>query len=93
MGGIFSLRMDIDINEEEFGIEVKKWKSLKAYCEIERAIGQAHIYTQIRYTNNNLLFVVYGTDKEYSQDRNKIEKLSNWIEKFGGKLYYKKVKY
>lgn len=59
IGGYFDLSIDIDISDGLFGLEIKKWVSLKSSStEISRAIGQAYIYSKKRYTKNNFIFVI-----------------------------------
>ncbi len=63
LGGMLGLKIDIDINDGKFGIEVKLVDSLlKNSSEIFRMIGQAVYYTKKRYGSNFILAVVGTRD-------------------------------
>jgi hypothetical protein len=63
LGGMLGLKIDIDINDGKFGIEVKLVDSLlKNSSEIFRMIGQAVYYTKKRYGSNFILAVVGTSD-------------------------------
>lgn len=63
LGGMLGLKIDIDINDGKFGIEVKLVDSLlKNSSEIFRMIGQAVYYTKKRYGSNFILAIVGTRD-------------------------------
>ena len=67
LGGMLGLRIDIDINDGKFGIEVKLVDSLlKNSSEIFRMIGQAVYYTNKRYGSNFVLAIV-GTNDDLDE--------------------------
>ncbi len=67
VGGNFGAKIDIDINNGEYGIEIKLTSSLlSTTSEIFRLIGQV-LYYKKRMYNDNLLLVLVG----YQYDNNK----------------------
>jgi hypothetical protein len=66
LGGYLGLKIDLDINDGKFGVEVKLADSfLKSTSELFRVFGQAVYYSKKRYGENFLVAVV-GT--EYDLD-------------------------
>ncbi len=88
IGHIWDLSIDIDINDQAFGIEVKFWKSINLH-DLERAIGQAFIYTWQRYKDNSFLLLLFVTKDFISKDiyKRKIQRLQEHIESMKGKLH------
>lgn len=63
LGGMLGLKIDVDINDGKFGIEIKLVDSLlKNSSEIFRMIGQAVYYTKKRYASNFVLAIVGTKD-------------------------------
>ncbi|TAF63846.1 MAG: hypothetical protein EAZ55_12700 [Cytophagales bacterium] len=71
-------RIDVDLAEGAFGIEIKLAKTLKDSNERHRLLGQIQLYQKRRYHQKNLLVVIVG-DEKMSQDP-KIQELRNMIE-------------
>ena len=64
-GGYRETKVDIDIDNGKFGIELKLAKSLiNNTSEIFRLIGQVIYYRRKLYYYNNFLIAIAGTDKE-----------------------------
>lgn len=66
VGGKLALKVDIDINNGEFGVEVKLASSLlgkSKTTEIFRMIGQVIYYTKLRY-NDKFVLAIVGTSEE-----------------------------
>jgi len=80
IGGYLGLRVDIDINDGQVGIELKLAKELTT-TNIERLFGQV-IYYSKRVYKDKLIVVIVGTDKEYTQ-------IVKEVEKFIGELQVK----
>lgn len=89
LGGYFDLRIDIDILDGKFGIEIKKWESLETNNEFARAIGQAYIYSKQRYTNNNFVFIVFGLEED--KKHQKYLAFEKIIKELNGHVYFKVV--
>ncbi len=84
LGGMLGLRIDVDINDGKFGIEVKLVDSLfKNSSEIFRMIGQAVYYTKKRYGSNFILAVV-GTKDDL--DEPIVREAFNFIETIGVRI-------
>jgi hypothetical protein len=67
LGGMLGLKIDVDINDGKFGIEVKLVDSLlKNSSEIFRMIGQAVYYTKKRY-GSNLILAIVGTSDDLDE--------------------------
>jgi len=77
IGSEYSLRVDIDLFDEQVGIEVKKWSSLVNAVAFERAIGQTYLYLKKRYKNNNLIVLVVGMPKDKNDI--KMSEFKNYI--------------
>lgn len=66
IGGYLALKVDIDIDNGKFGVEVKLSESFfKQSSEIFRMIGQSVFYKKRRYGENYIL-VVAGPPNDYS---------------------------
>lgn len=58
LGGYLGLKVDLDINDGNFGVEVKLTDSFfKSTSEIFRLFGQAIYYTKKRYGNNFIVAI------------------------------------
>lgn len=78
VGGIRGLKIDIDINDGKFGIEIKLVESLfKNPSEIFRMIGQAVYYSKKLY-GSNLVLAVVGTKDDL--DEPVVREASNFLE-------------
>lgn len=85
IGGYFDLQIDIDLFKGEYGIEIKIWSHLKSTnSEIERAIGQAYIYSTEKYKNNNFMFLVFC--KENDKNDQKLKDFEEIIKKLNGQF-------
>ena len=66
LGGMLGLKIDVDINDGKFGIEIKLADSLlnkpSSSSEIFRMIGQAVYYSKKRYGPNFILAIVGTKD-------------------------------
>ncbi len=93
IGNLWNLSIDIDINNCQFGIELKIWKSMNQK-EILRALGQSLMYTMQKYKDGNYLFLIFGTEKELDKvnSENKIKVLAKMIESIHGKLHFQVYK-
>ena len=83
VGGKLALKIDIDINDGEFGVEVKLASSLlgkSKTSEIFRMIGQAIYYTKKRYKDNFILAIV-GTIDELNDP--KLKEAQLFLESLG----------
>jgi hypothetical protein len=77
------LKIDIDINNGEFGVEVKLASSLLGKSktnEIFRMIGQAIYYTKLRY-NDKFVLAIVGTSEELEDS--KIKEAQLFLESLG----------
>ena len=63
IGGYFGLRIDLDIGNGKFGIEVKLAEAIATAVEAHRLIGQAVYYQKRRYGDNLAIAVVGGEDE------------------------------
>jgi hypothetical protein len=83
VGGKLALKVDIDINSGEFGVEVKLASSLlgkSKTTEIFRMIGQAVYYTKLRYKDKFVLAIV-GTIDELNDP--KLKEAQLFLESLG----------
>jgi hypothetical protein len=87
IGGFLHLKIDIDINDGQVGIELKMAKELNS-SNIERLLGQVLYYSKRKY-KENLIVLIVGTEKEYDQT---IRELKSIIIEQGVKFYYLNVK-
>lgn len=72
VGGFLGLKIDIDINDGGYGLELKKVSSLTS-TEIQRLIGQVIYYQRRTYTKDNLGVVLFG--KVTSEKRQTIDEM------------------
>ena len=63
VGGYLGLKIDIDIGNGNFGIELKLASSLKKSVEVQRLLGQTIYYKKRKYDNDNLLILIVGDEK------------------------------
>jgi hypothetical protein len=89
IGKYADLKPDIDISKGFFGIDLKMSKSLYKTSEMERAIGQAYLYSTEMYTNNNYMFLIIGSEKDNNEE--KIKDFERIVKKFNGRILYKTV--
>ncbi len=87
IGGYLALKVDLDIGDGQVGIEIKLAKELNT-TSIERLFGQVLYYSKRTY-KSNLIVLIVGTDKEYTQVLKEVESI---IEEQGITFYYLKVK-
>lgn len=64
IGGFLPLKVDVDINDGQVGIEIKLAKNLDTAC-IERLFGQVLYYSRRTY-KKNLIVLIVGTPKEHT---------------------------
>ncbi len=83
IGGFLALRIDIDINDGQVGIELKLAKELNS-SNIERLLGQVLYYSKRKY-KENLIVLIVGNEKEYDQT---IRELKSIIIEQGVKFFY-----
>ena len=83
IGGFLALRIDIDINDGQVGIELKLAKELNS-SSIERLLGQVLYYSKRKY-KENLIVLIVGNEKEYDQT---IRELKSIIIEQGVKFFY-----
>lgn len=67
IGGVKSLKIDLDIGNGKVGIELKIADKVTRSAEKQRLIGQLHDYTEKKYRENNLIVAVTGESK-YEMD-------------------------
>lgn len=69
LGGLKGARekVDIDLGNGRFGIELKLAKTLRKSNERNRLLGQIDLYIQRKYSSKNILVVIIGEAK-YQQD-------------------------
>ncbi len=84
IGGLLSLKTDIDIGNGQVGIEVKLYNVPNA-SEMERAIGQIVYYKNRFYKVNLILYILSHSDKTP-----KIKELIELIEELGVQVIFKK---
>ena len=83
IGGFMALKIDIDINDGQVGIELKLAKELNS-SNIERLLGQVLYYSKRKY-KENLIVLIVGNEKEYDQT---IRELKSIIIEQGVKFFY-----
>lgn len=71
IGGFLALKVDIDLGDGQVGIEIKLAKELST-SSIERLFGQVLYYSKRRY-KENLIVLIVGTEKEYTQIIREVE--------------------
>ena len=81
VGGFWSLRCDIDVNEGQCGIELKLAKELESAHAFQRVLGQVFYYAKNRYKNSCLILLVVGTASQLSP---KLKELRNFVEQIPG---------
>jgi hypothetical protein len=87
IGGPYDLKIDIDVADGKFGIELKLFSRLiSSSHETTRAIGQAYIYSKRKYNNQNFLFVVYGFEED--KNHSKLKEFEKIIKEFNGHFYF-----
>lgn len=87
IGGFLALKVDIDVADGQVGIEIKLAKELTT-SNIERLFGQVLYYSKRKY-KENLIVLIVGTEKEYTQI---IKEMESIIEEQNVTFYYMKIK-
>ena len=87
IGGFLALKVDIDIGDGQVGLEIKLAKELKT-SGIERLFGQVLYYSKRKY-KENLIVLIVGTEKEYTQIIKEVEAI---VEEQGVTFYYLSIK-
>lgn len=94
-GGLYNLEIDINVSDKSntklIGIEVKFFKSLIAYKDFQRMLGQIVIYKYDRYSNNDLIVVILCYRNEYDKQQQMINYIKGFIERLGGIPVFKIV--
>ncbi len=83
IGGYIGLKVDVDLADGKVGLEIKLAKQLNTAC-IERLFGQVLYYSRRTY-KDNLIVVVVGQEKEYTQILREVETI---IEEQGVRFHY-----
>lgn len=79
-------RVDLDIGNGAFGIEIKMAKLLKKSNERNRLLGQLDLYKERKYSHNNLLLVVVG--QKEGEEEHHIAEIKKILENKKIPLFY-----
>ena len=88
--GVNALKIDFDIGRGKVGVEVKLARALFKSASLQRLVGQMDDYTENRYSDRNLIVVVFGT-KEESQERVYLKNIQEKIEAIGAKYIFLRI--
>lgn len=88
--GVNTKKIDFDLGKGKLGIEVKLAREIIKEGSWDRALGQISKYTKKKYTDNNLVVLVAGTEEE--RDAHKIKEFIKDIKALDGIFTYVTIK-
>ena len=84
--GFNAKQIDFDLGKGKVGIEVKLAREAIKEANWDRALGQLGKYAKKKYTDDNLIVLIAGTEKE--KDSQKLKEFQKDIEENGVKYTY-----
>lgn len=94
LAGGLNFKIDLhleDANRNEIGVEIKMADELLKYQEVQRMLGQIVVYTNDRYTKNNLVLIIIVKRKSEQID-DRIETIVEYLKKFNVKIIVSELK-
>lgn len=88
--GVNTKKIDFDLGKGKIGIEVKLAREIIKEGSWDRALGQISKYAKKKYTENNLVVLVAGTEEE--KDSHKIKEFVKDIKALDGIFTYVTIK-
>jgi hypothetical protein len=83
-------KIDFDLGRGKVGLEIKLAKSLFKTATLQRLVGQLNDYTESKYSDDNLIVVVFGTQEEECE-RVMLGKIKDRIKENGATYLFIKI--
>ena len=88
--GVNTKKIDFDLGRGKLGIEVKLTREIIKEGSWDRALGQLSKYAKKKYTSENLIVLIAGTEEE--NDSQKVVEFAKDVEEIGGINAYVTIK-